>query len=46
MPALISGQYSDYRAVYSSYISTYIDRDVRELSGTIDSLHNRQTIGI
>lgn len=38
MPALISGQYSDYRAVYSSYISTYIDRDVREISGTIDSL--------
>ena len=38
MPALISGQYSDYRAVYSSYISTYIDRDVKELSGAIDSL--------
>ena len=38
MPALISGQYSDYRAVYSSYISTYIDRDVKELSGSIDSL--------
>lgn len=38
MPALISGQYNDYRAVYSSYISTYIDRDVKEISGTIDSL--------
>ena len=38
MPALISGQHSDYRAVYSSYISTYIDRDVKELSGSIDSL--------
>lgn len=38
MPALASGQYIDRRAVYSSYISTYIDRDVRELSGTIDSL--------
>lgn len=38
MPALMSGQYTDRRAVYSSYISTYIDRDVKELSGTIDSL--------
>jgi predicted AAA+ superfamily ATPase len=38
MPALISGQYTDRRAVYSSYVSTYIDRDVKELSGTIDSL--------
>lgn len=38
MPALISGQYTDRRAVYSSYISTYIDRDVKELSGTINSL--------
>ena len=38
MPALVSGQYSDRRAVYSSYISTYIDRDVKELSGAIDSL--------
>jgi len=38
MPALISGQYSNYRAVYSSYISTYIDRDVKEISGAIDSL--------
>lgn len=38
MPALISGQYSDYRTVYSSYISTYIDRDVKELSGSINSL--------
>ena len=38
MPALISGQYTDRRAVYSSYISTYIDRDVKELSGAINSL--------
>lgn len=38
MPALVSGQYSDRRMVYSSYISTYIERDVKELSGTIDSL--------
>ena len=38
MPALISGQYSDHRIVYSSYVSTYIDRDVKEISGAIDSL--------
>ena len=38
MPALISGQFTNRQAVYSSYISTYIDRDVKELSGTIDSL--------
>jgi len=38
MPALASGQFTDRRAVYSSYISTYIDRDVKELSGAIDSL--------
>ncbi|NLJ57250.1 MAG: ATP-binding protein, partial [Tissierellia bacterium] len=38
MPALISGKYSDHRIVYSSYVSTYIDRDVKEISGTIDSL--------
>lgn len=38
MPALISGQYTDRRMVYSSYISTYIDRDVKELSGAINSL--------
>lgn len=38
MPALISGQMTDRRALYSSYISTYIDRDVKELSGVLDSL--------
>ena len=38
MPALISGQYSDSRVFYSGYVSTYIDRDVKEISGAIDSL--------
>lgn len=38
MPALLSGQYTDRRVVYSSYINTYIDRDVKELSGAINSL--------
>ncbi len=38
MPGLISGQYADRSVYYSSYLSTYIERDVRELSGAIDSL--------
>ena len=38
MPALASRRFTDRRAVYNSYISTYLDRDVKELSGTIDSL--------
>lgn len=38
MPALISSRYEDRSIFYSGYISTYIERDVRDLSGTIDSL--------
>ena len=38
MPGLISGQRSERDIFYSSYISTYIERDVRDLSGTIDAL--------
>jgi predicted AAA+ superfamily ATPase len=38
MPALVSGRYTDRGVFYSSYISTYLERDVKELSGTIDSL--------
>jgi len=38
MPALASGQYTDRSAVYGSYIGTYIERDVRDVSSTIDSL--------
>lgn len=38
MPGLISGQYDDRNIYYSSYLSTYIERDIRELSGTIDAL--------
>ena len=38
MPALVSRQYTDRDTFYSGYVSTYIERDVRELSGTIDSL--------
>ena len=38
MPAIVSGQYSNRQIFYSSYLSTYIERDVRELSDSIDSL--------
>lgn len=38
MPALVSGKYEDRPIFYSSYLSTYLERDVRELSGSIDSL--------
>lgn len=38
MPGIASGQYIDRDLYYSSYISTYIERDVRDLSGSIDAL--------
>lgn len=38
MPALVSGKYDDREIYYSSYISTYLERDVKNLSGAIDSL--------
>ena len=38
MPGLVSGQYTDRNMYYSSYISTHIERDVRDLSGTVDAL--------
>lgn len=38
MPGLVSGQYTDRNIYYSSYLSTYVERDVRELSGNIDVL--------
>jgi predicted AAA+ superfamily ATPase len=38
MPALISGRYSSRETFYASYIGTYLDRDVKEVSGAIDSL--------
>ena len=38
MPSVISGQNTNRQIFYSSYISTYIERDVRELSDAIDSL--------
>ena len=38
MPGLISGQTPDRNIFYSSYLSTYVERDVRELSGRVDAL--------
>ena len=38
MPGVISGQTPDRNIYYSSYLSSYVERDVRELSGSIDAL--------
>lgn len=37
MPAIVSGVKKEQEAVYSSYISTYIDRDVKEIADRVDS---------
>lgn len=38
MPGMLGGDYTDRNIFYSSYLSTYIERDVRELSGATDAL--------
>lgn len=38
MPGLVCGEYPDRSTYYSSYLSTYVERDVRDLSGTVDAL--------
>ena len=38
MPAIVSGANSNSPIFYSSYLTTYIERDVKELSDAIDSL--------
>lgn len=38
MPAIISGANSNSQIFYSSYLSTYIERDIKGLSDTVDSL--------
>lgn len=38
MPAVVSGAINNSQIFYRSYLSTYIDRGVRELSNAIDSL--------
>ena len=37
MPAIVSGANSNSQIFYSSYLTAYIERDVRELSDAIDS---------
>jgi len=39
MPAIASGKYKDSNIFYMSYMSTYIERDIKEISGRIDSLN-------
>jgi predicted AAA+ superfamily ATPase len=38
MPAPASGQYGERSIFYSSYIGTYLERDVKDLSGAIESM--------
>jgi predicted AAA+ superfamily ATPase len=38
MPALASGRYKERGIFYSNYIGTYLERDVKHLSGAIDSM--------
>ncbi len=38
MPGIVSGAYADRNIYYSSYISTYVERDVRDLTENIDYL--------
>ncbi len=38
MPGLISGRTPDRNVFYSSFLSAYVERDVRELSGSVDAL--------
>ena len=42
MPAIISGRNSNSQIFYSSYLNTYIERDVKELSQAIDYLKFHQ----
>jgi len=38
MPALISGKFTDRELYYSSYVKTYLERDVRDIAGGVDFL--------
>ena len=44
MPGLISGRFSDRDVFYSSYLQTYVDRDVSELINLTDKLIFRDFI--
>ena len=38
MPGIVSGLYPGRNMYYSSYLSTYVERDVRDISGTVNAL--------
>ncbi|NLA77056.1 MAG: ATP-binding protein [Clostridiales bacterium] len=38
MPGLVGGDFAGRDIFYSSYLSTYVERDVRDLSGSVDAL--------
>ena len=38
MPAIVSGRITNRNLFYSSYLQTYIQRDIRELDGTIEAV--------
>ena len=38
MPGLVSGEAGDRNVFYSSYLSTYVERDIRDLSGTAEAM--------
>lgn len=38
MPAVLSGDKKNLRIFYSSYLQTYIERDVRDLAGDVEAL--------
>ena len=38
MPALVSGKYTDRDLFYSSYVKTYLERDIRDIAPGIDFL--------
>ena len=38
MPAVVSGEKSNLSVFYSSYVQTYLERDVRDLAGDVESL--------
>lgn len=38
MPGLVGGQTPDRDIFYASYLSTYVERDVRDLSGSVEQL--------
>lgn len=44
LPGLVSGKFTDRNVFYSSYLQTYIDRDVSELIDRIDKLMFRDFI--